>query len=441
MTRLRANSIVRHRKGQVVQGAIWVEGAASSRRRFVTLCTFAEAHIAPDGTDLPDWKPARRLKFLAPLLRAAEAKVAAAAGKPDAAPLIGAVMGQWIELAEGVQRPGTLALYALMRTQYLAAVRKEHPLWRFRPGTQVRAYPKMHADKFRAYLTTKQAEGQRGSKVVPLGRPLSSRTIRKMMATLRTFLNWCVDQELLDLVPRFDLPPLEKKTPRALTLEESADLLARIRAAQDRARAWTPKFAGQKRLRNLQLQERAVLLDMGTGFRQGTIRTRKWSHFDFKRLRVWYGPVPEVGFVEKTHIEGWQPLPRDTAADLKRIRDAAPNEVWFLDGLDAQGRHVIAVGDNWMTRFMGRYLTAMGKGGQGYKSAHVLRRGYITRLHQQGVDLQTAQGLAGHKQASTTQLYNADPDAHQEAAVQQINRAYQRITTPLRIAQGSGKKD
>jgi integrase len=138
----------------------------------------------------------------------------------------------------------------------------------------------------------------------------------------------------------------------------------------------------------------------GTGFRANALANLTPADFDLDAPTVTL-----AARFNKSRKLKVQPLPVDVAAELRKYLAGKPtNEpVWgnswarSSDGAEMLRRDLEAVGIPYAVE---------GPDGPEYADFHALRHTYLTMLGKNGVDLRTAQELAGHWKPELTARYS-----------------------------------
>ena len=212
-------------------------------------------------------------------------------------------------------------------------------------------------------------------------------SVARKLAALRTFFQFLVREELLELNPAklVATPRLEKKLPRHLSVEEAIKFIETPDTQTD-----------------LGKRDRAMLeLMYATGVRVSELTTLNLTDIDFqnKLIRV-------TGKRRKERI-----LPfGDPAAEA--LRNYLETRERLLLQARVSERDVEAVFLNYQgtriaTRSVGRMVEKYIRicAGMHDISPHALRHSFATHLLDSGADLRDIQELLGHARLSTTQIY------------------------------------
>ncbi len=211
---------------------------------------------------------------------------------------------------------------------------------------------------------------------------LSSRTVSRILSSLRSFFNYLVLERIREDNPakNVDMPKLDKKLPDVLTIEEVDKFLSEIDIEQpaglrDRALFELIYSCG------LRVSE-AVSLSFGSLFLdEGLVRVRGKGEKD--RFVPLGG---EVTYWLRRYIDEGRPF---------MVKNADAGTMLFLN---YRGQPLTRKG-MWK-----RFREIAGRVGVTAK-IHTLRHSFATHLLQGGADLRSVQELLGHTDISTTQIY------------------------------------
>ncbi|MDC7228560.1 MAG: site-specific tyrosine recombinase XerD [Spirochaetales bacterium] len=211
---------------------------------------------------------------------------------------------------------------------------------------------------------------------------LSSRTVSRILSSLRSFFNYLVIEKVREDNPAkaVDMPKLDKKLPSVLSIEDVDKFLALIdieRPAGLRDRALFELIYSC----GLRVSE-AVGLSFGSIFlEEGLIRVRGKGEKD--RFVPLGG---EVTYWLERYIEDGRPA---------MVKKADTKGMLFLN---YRGQPLTRKG-MWK-----RFRQIAERAGVDAK-IHTLRHSFATHLLQGGADLRSVQELLGHTDISTTQIY------------------------------------
>jgi integrase/recombinase XerD len=211
---------------------------------------------------------------------------------------------------------------------------------------------------------------------------VSSRTISRILSSLRSFFNYLVVEKVREDNPAksVDMPKLNKKLPEVLSIDDIDRFLSKIDVSEpaglrDRALFELIYSCG------LRVSEAVTLSSGGLFIDEGLIRVRgKGGKDRFVPLG------DEVSYWLKKYIEEGRP---------KMVKKADTRGMLFLN---YRGQPLSRKG-MWK-RFQQIAVQA------GVKAKiHTLRHSFATHLLQGGADLRSVQELLGHTDISTTQIY------------------------------------
>ena len=212
-------------------------------------------------------------------------------------------------------------------------------------------------------------------------------SIARKLAALRTFFQFLVREEVLQLNPAklVATPKLEKKLPKHLSIEEAIRFIESPDLETD-----------------LGKRDRAMLeLMYATGVRVAELTTLNIADVDFKNrlIRV-------TGKRRKQRIVPFGDPAGEAIRDYLGVRDK------FLFNAPVSKREDEALFLNYQgtritTRSVGRMVEKYIRicAGMHNISPHALRHSFATHLLDSGADLRDIQELLGHARLSTTQVY------------------------------------
>jgi site-specific recombinase XerD len=228
------------------------------------------------------------------------------------------------------------------------------------------------------------------------GRGNSNATRARKLAAIKSFFNYLVENEELEVNPAASIrsPKIPEKEPVYLTDEESIHLLTTI--AQE-ARP-------QVRDRDLAM----VILFLHTGVRVSELTKLELVNVDLKRGQI---KVTRKGNKEQyLHLNG------ETVSMLARY---LPNRPEALNGRFFVGNNGGNLERGYVYGIVRRYLELAGID-KGKRGPHILRHTFCTRLHQKGVGPFTIKDLAGHKSLNTTMRYIKIENKEQAEALDRL---------------------
>ena len=228
------------------------------------------------------------------------------------------------------------------------------------------------------------------------GRGNSNATRARKLAAIKSFFNYLVENEELEVNPAASIrsPRIPEKEPVYLTDDESIHLLRTI------AREARP----QLRERDLAM----VVLFLHTGVRVSELTKLELVNVDLNR--------GQIKITRKGNKEQYLHLNGETVNMLARYlanRPEALNGRFFVgnNGGNLDRIHVYGI--------VRRYLKLAGID-KGKRGPHILRHTFCTRLHQKGVDPFTIKDLAGHKSLNTTMRYIRIENKEQAEAIDRL---------------------
>ncbi len=231
---------------------------------------------------------------------------------------------------------------------------------------------------------------------VASGRGNSNATRARKLAAIKSFFNYLVENEELEVNPAASIrsPRIPEKDPEYLTDEESIHLLTTI------ARKAKP----QVRDRDLAM----VVLFLHTGLRVSELGKLELFNVDLNR--------DQIKITRKGNKEQYLHLNGETVNMLARYlanRPEAENGRFFVgtNGDNLDRRYIYGI--------VRRYLELAGID-KGKRGPHILRHTFCTRLHQKGVGPFTIKDLAGHKSLNTTMRYIRIENKEQAEAIDRL---------------------
>lgn len=224
-------------------------------------------------------------------------------------------------------------------------------------------------------------------------------SIRRRVCSLKAFVRYCVDEELLERNPaaRVPTPKAPKGLPRYLTMDEVQEIL---------------KFIDSTPVTH-RLRDRALVrVLLFTGLRRSELLGMNWSDIDFRN-----GTLRVMG---KGATERTIPLEEQTAECLGAYRAAS-----LLQGTEwVWCNHM---GHRMKPDSLGRVIRRWLRKANIRKdvTAHTWRHTCATLLVQNGAPLTSIQELLGHADISTTGIYmHAAPDENRRS-VRKLSRNLQ----------------
>jgi len=228
------------------------------------------------------------------------------------------------------------------------------------------------------------------------GRSNSNATRARKLAAIKSFFNYLVENEELEVNPAASIrsPRIPEKEPVYLTDEESIHLLTTI-AREARA---------QVRDRDLAM----VILFLHTGLRVSELTKLELTNVDLD-----WG---QIKITRKGNKEQYLHLNGETVSMLARYLANRPEA---LNGRFFVGNNGGNLDRGYVYSIVRRYLELAGID-KGKRGPHILRHTFCTRLHQKGVGPFTIKELAGHKSLDTTMRYVKIENKEQAEAVDRL---------------------
>ena len=231
---------------------------------------------------------------------------------------------------------------------------------------------------------------------VATSRGNSNVTRARKLAAIKSFLNYLVENEELEVNPAASIrsPRIPEKEPEYLTEEECIRLLTAIaREAKPRVRERDMAIA---------------VLFLHTGLRVSELTNLKLVNADLGRS--------QIKIIRKGNKEQYLHLNGETAGALVNYLANRPQA--------QNGRFFVKTNGNNLSRsyvysIVRRYLKLAGIN-KGKYGPHLLRHTFCTRLHQKGVGPFTIKNLAGHKSLDTTMRYIKIENKEQAEAIDRL---------------------
>lgn len=231
-------------------------------------------------------------------------------------------------------------------------------------------------------------------------RQLAPGTVRNALTVLRSFLAWCVEEEILseNVALRVKHPKVPAPTPQPLTRDEVAQLLAALDAPQRSHRStW-------------QRNRRAICLMLYAGLRLNETAGLEWRDVDLERREI-----TVRADIAKGGSARMVPICDELLAELVVARWRLPNYAVVDQGdtRQSRGKHIAPKS---LAHIFERWLPRRGL----HIHAHQLRKTFATELYLRGEDLVTIQRLLGHRDPKTTMRYIGASAAKERQAVQRL---------------------
>lgn len=223
-----------------------------------------------------------------------------------------------------------------------------------------------------------------------VGRPISARSISRILVTVRGFCRWLVleGKRTEDPSENLEAPAVWKKLPKVLSLDQVEKLLSQ----PDRKK---PRRPGDKAMR---LRDKAMLEVLyATGLRVSELVSLR-----VRDLKL------EVGYLDCQGKGGKVravPLGNSAKEALEQYLDQARQSM--LKGRASALIFVTNRGQGMTRQGFWKMLRRYGElaGIRSPLKPHAVRHSFATHLLQRGADLRAVQMMLGHSDISTTQIY------------------------------------
>ena len=226
------------------------------------------------------------------------------------------------------------------------------------------------------------------------GRDLAPTTLKRMVASLKSFYKFCVRESIVEVDPTstLRLPKVPEALPEVLSIEQTSTLLDQV---------FPPTPAGTRDKAMLE-----VLYGCGLRVSELIALDRSGVLADEGYLRVTgKGDKQRVIPIGGTALRALSEYLRSGREHLHPKRVIAP-----CDGiavfLNTQGRRITRQGVFKIVDHYGRQAGINGL------HPHMLRHSFATHLLEGGADLRAIQEMLGHADISTTQIYTHVDRSH-----------------------------
>ena len=237
----------------------------------------------------------------------------------------------------------------------------------------------------------------------------SNATKRHRHGHLNAFFNWCVDESIADSNPMEGVkkPRKEEKMPAFLQPKDIDKMFAAIDVHREERMGEpgpTPEDTWMKQI---------VTVAVCTGLRRGELLNLRWEDIDLDSSRLHVRNREGEGFKAKGGSERVIPLAGDAVevlADMKARRSPSSADPVFID---SRGKKVRP--DRVSRRFS--FYVDLAKLPERL-SFHSCRHTTGTWLAMKNVPTRVIQGILGHSQVSTTEVYTHMADGMAERAME-----------------------
>jgi integrase len=223
----------------------------------------------------------------------------------------------------------------------------------------------------------------------------SNATQRKRYRHVRAWLNWCVEEGLIDRSPLDDLTqPKEEKKEAAFLKPKDVD---RLLVAIENHMETTTDAVG--RVPDLAWLADVIRLAVATGLRRGELVALRWEDVDLddRRMHVRH----RNGFTTKNSRERRVPI-RGGALEVLRRMDAERDVA--LDGPVFTDRGGLPIKPDRMTKAFKRMARKAGLDERIH--FHSLRHTTGSWLAMKGVPIRVIQAILGHSSVNVTERYS-----------------------------------
>lgn len=223
-------------------------------------------------------------------------------------------------------------------------------------------------------------------------RPIGASTRRTYVARLKAFFSWAAAKGFVRQNPAsaLEMPRLGRRTPRYLTREEYARLLAAIEEDVEARRRVDQGHVGHREGTLTWLSD-VIRFAVGTGMRVAEICHLRWGAVD--RVNRLVTVRNEAGFRTKSGHERGVPLVGEALAVVERRATTSRSEYVFV-GVD--GRRLCPT---YVSKRFRHYADLVGLHDITF---HATRRTYASWLAMSGVPISGIQQLIGHQSIETT---------------------------------------
>lgn len=242
--------------------------------------------------------------------------------------------------------------------------------------------------------------------------------IKSLNKILKTFYNWCIDNNYSLKNPCTKVNIKGNKNKIIANQSKEVEIFS-----EEEIRTIKEKLKGNK-------YELLILLDFATGLRQGELLALDWKNIDLKNRIIRVNQTIKEVYVydddENKHIENiFQtpktqnsirdvPIPSNIFNMLNKIENK--QNLLFSD-VNGQPLKAKRIFDFWK-KFLKECNIP-------YKKFHSIRHTYASMLLQKGVDIETVAELMGHSAISITQIYLHSNNSEKQKAVNKLNEIFE----------------
>ncbi len=219
----------------------------------------------------------------------------------------------------------------------------------------------------------------------------AARTIRLRLQSLSLFLDWCVNEKIIEDNPckRIPKPKLPKSIPKHLTEDQVGILLD-----------WTknyPYYSNFERLRTIAI----ISIFIYTGIRKAELINLKFADVDLKNKTLFI----RLGKCGKDRLIPLHPslieILTDYLKDRKRLKKFCP---YFFTSLNRDNK----MGESVIKRMVDKLRIKSGI----HFYPHLLRHTFATLMLEGGCNLFALSKMMGHSDIKTTTIYLGASKAH-----------------------------
>jgi integrase/recombinase XerC len=249
------------------------------------------------------------------------------------------------------------------------------------------------ATTFTKWLNARKEHAKTASKNSP-AKKLSQQTVIYFRSHLKSFVKWLIKSRKLAYDPLATIQVQTKVTERVLARRAlSTDEIAKLLKAAAESQTVIRGLDGTAR-------HALYVCALSTGLRAGGIASLTVGHFDLN------ADIPTVALSvkrDKSRRGKLQPIPESFVPVFREYLKGKPAETIAWPGTWIEKAAKIVRIDAVAA---GLPITVNGPDGPEHLDFHALRHTYLTELGLSGVDLKSAQDLAGHSTPTLTAKYS-----------------------------------